>query len=686
MSHKFRIPTQMLAFSLALCAAAQAAADPDEVILTGTKLTSDFGGKSGVPLEAAPQSVQVVGAAAIAELGAQSVGDLLRLVPSANAGYSRVGPYQSFSLKLRGFLADQMRNGIRQRYYEDVDASALSNIDRVEVLKGPSGVLFGQSGVGGILSIITKQPDGQFGAQLSAMVGSHSQKMITGDFRVPVSEQLGMRVTGEIERSGTFVDHQDIDRENLAFTLRYQLSDRAVAHLVTEYVERRTQRYPGLPVEGTLAANGATPVSRAVYLGEPSEDELTADAPLIQAWVNVKLNDKWTLTPRLQYQEFNSEFTQIRLRGAQANLTTINRNGRSGRENDAYTIGQLDLSGSFATGGVEHRLLAGYEYDYERGRFTQYDITNVAPISVLNPVYTFTLTGPNRTFAYDTHHDVDGSAVYVQDQVALTSRWNVTGSARHSWLSVWSRDVGNSIRNGTHVQNTIWQLGSTFALVDGLSLFGGYSTGFDIESSGGVRAANGTPLKPEQSRQLEAGLRLSHGAFRGSLSAFQLKRVDALTTDAQNPDYSLNVGAQRVHGIELQGDWHASPLWTVSGGYALLQSKITRSNDGDQGRRLGDVPKHSATLRTAYEIPQHALTLRAGLSHVSDRPLTNGSSTRLPGYTLLDAGASIKIKTVDVDLTLANLADRRYFTASGNAFAVIPGDPRSAQLKLGTRW
>src|SRR6185369_10374881 len=125
-----------------------------------------------------------------------------------------------------------------------------------------------------------------------------------------------MRVTGEIERSGTFVDHQDIDRENLAFTLRYQLSDRAVAHLVTEYVERRTQRYPGLPVEGTLAANGATPVSRAVYLGEPSEDELTADAPLIQAWVNVKLNDKWTLTPRLQYQEFNSEFTQIRLRGA----------------------------------------------------------------------------------------------------------------------------------------------------------------------------------------------------------------------------------------------------------------------------------------------------------------------------------------------------------------------------------
>jgi iron complex outermembrane receptor protein len=468
--------------------------------------------------------------------------------------------------------------------------------------------------------------------------------------------------------------------------LRYAFSDRAVGHLVTEYIERRTQRHPGLPVEGTLISNGAGALPRGLYLGEPAVDALTADAPLVQAWVDVKLNERWTLTPRLQYQQFNSEFTQIRLRGAQANFTRINRNGRSGREDDAYTIGQLDLSGSLSTGRIEHRVLAGFEYDYERGRFTQYDITNVPAIDVLNPVYAFTLNGPNRTFAYDTHYDVDGSALYVQDQVALAPRWNVIGSLRHSWLKVWSRDAGSSVKDGTDVQNTIWQLGSTFALSDDVSLYGGYSTGFDVESSGGARAASGRPLKPEESEQLEAGLRLSHGVLRGSLSAFQIKRVNALTTDPLNPDFSLNVGEQRVRGFELQGDWQVFPRWTISGGYALLLSKITRSNDGDQGSRLGDVPKHGATLRTAYEIPQHALTLRAGLSHVSDRLLANGSSVQLRAYTLLDAGASVKIKTIDVDLTLTNLADKRYFTASGNAFAVMPGDPRSVQLKLGTRW
>src|SRR5690348_16516601 len=103
MSCKFPVAAQASLILLTVAAHAQAAQDLDEL----------------------PQSVQVVGPATIAELGAQSIGDLLRVVPSANAGYSRVGPYQSSSLKLRGFHADQMRNGIRQRYYEDVDASAL---------------------------------------------------------------------------------------------------------------------------------------------------------------------------------------------------------------------------------------------------------------------------------------------------------------------------------------------------------------------------------------------------------------------------------------------------------------------------------------------------------------------------------------------------------------------------------
>ena len=120
-----------------------------DIIVTGTKQGFDFGGKSGIPIERVPQSVQIITSDELIERGATSIGDALRAVPSANIGNSRIARYQSFSLTVRGFLVDQMRNGIRQRYYEDVDASALSNIERLEVLKGPSSVLYGQSAVGG---------------------------------------------------------------------------------------------------------------------------------------------------------------------------------------------------------------------------------------------------------------------------------------------------------------------------------------------------------------------------------------------------------------------------------------------------------------------------------------------------------------------------------------------------------
>lgn len=181
----------------------------DGVEVTGVKSLKppavNVGNKSGLPLERVPQSVQVLSADDLDERGVRSIGDALRAVPSANVGNPRVARYQSFSLKVRGFLADQQRNGLRQRYFEDVDASAISNIERIEVLKGPGGVLYGQSAVGGLLNIVTKAPQAQFGASGNVSFGSFDQKTLAADVTGPISreQRLYARVTGEIERSNT---------------------------------------------------------------------------------------------------------------------------------------------------------------------------------------------------------------------------------------------------------------------------------------------------------------------------------------------------------------------------------------------------------------------------------------------------------------------------------------------------
>jgi iron complex outermembrane recepter protein len=663
--------------------AAEEGSDPN-IIVTGTK--TEFGEKSGIPIEKMPQSVQVVSADDIIGQGAHSIGDILRSVPSANPGYSRVGAYQSFSLKLRGFLADQMRNGIRQRYYEDVDASALSNIERVEVLKGPSGVLYGQSAVGGIVSIITKRPQDDEAVSVAATLGNYAQKMLTFDMTGGLAQGLAVRVTGEVERSGTFVDFQDMNRLNGGLSIRYAPSDKLTANLVAEYVERDTRRNPGLPLYGTVLDNGVAPLARSRFLGEPSIDDMQAHAPLVQAWVDVAVAEGWTVTPRFQFQEFNTKFHQIRVRVAQADHVTINRNGREGHENDAYYIAQFDVAGAFSTGTIRHKILFGFEYDRERGRFTQSNLTNVTSINALAPVYTFPAVAPVKLFAFDNFYDVDGAAIYAQDQIDLTERWNIIGAVRHSWIDAADGAVGGAPANQAKVQSTIWQLGSTYAISEALSVYAGYNIGFDIEGSAAARSATGVPLLPEESSQVELGLRLSSGTFRGSISAFEIKRTNALTTDPLNPDFSINVGEQRVRGVEVEGSWQPTDWWTLTAGYAYLDSEITRSNDGDQGLRIGDVPKHSFTARTELDIPGTPLTLRGGVNHVSNRLLVNGSGTVLPSYTLADIGAGYRTGIFRMDLTLGNIFDARYFTASGNSFAVYPGDPRTVSLRLGVNF
>jgi len=656
--------------------------DSRDIIVTGTKLSGDFGAKSGIPIARLPQSIQIVTAEDIIERGARSVGDILRAVPSANPGFSRVGPYQSFSLKVRGFLADQMRNGIRQRYYEDVDASALANIERVEVLKGPSGVLYGQSAVGGIVSIVTRQPEERQFGSFALTAGQFNQKMLTFDLNSGLAPGLAIRVTGEVERSGTFVDFQDLNRKNVALNLRYAPSEDVTAHLVAEYVERDTRRNPGLPLAGTV--QGSVPaLRRGLYLGEPSVDTLTADAPLVQTWVDVRLADGWTVTPRLQYQEFNSAFLQIRLRAPDAaNPALITRNGRRGREDDSYTIAQLDLAGRVVTGPLTHKLLIGYEYDHERSRFTQFNLTNVSPINVLAPVYGYTSTPPAGTFAFDGFYNIDGHALYAQDQIDLTPRWNLIGAVRHSWIDARDGDYGGATNNRAKTSTTIWQLGSTYSLTDAVSLYAGYNTGFDVENTAGARTRTGTPLQPERSNQAEAGLRYRTGTLRASLSVFQIKRVNAVTTDPVDPDFSVNAGEQRVRGIELEGEWQPREWWDLSAGYALMDGKVTRSNDGIAGKRIGDLPRHSFTARTSVAIPGTPLTMRGGVNHVTSRALVDGSDTVLPAYTLADIGLGLALTPFRIDATLSNLFDERYFTASGNGFAVYPGDPRTFSVRV----
>ena len=664
----------------------------ETIVVTGTK--SEFGEKSGIALEKLPQSVQVISSEDIIARGATSVGDLLRAVPSANVGNSRVSRYQSFSLNVRGFLVDQMRNGIRQRYYEDVDASALSNVDKVEVLKGPSAVLYGQSAVGGIVSIITKKPTDSFAASGAITLGTFNQKVATLDVGGPVSETLGIRITGEIERSGTFVDFQDIDRENLAVTFNWRPSDYVSAYLVAEYVERRTLSNPGLPVVGTVTSNGVARISRKAFLAEPEFASLKADSPLLQAWVDVDLGNGWAITPRLQYSELNTPFTQIRVLGVDAtDPTLVRRNGRIGSENDSYTIGQIDLTGTIRTGSLTHKLLVGYEYDRERSIFIQSNFVSVPLINGLNPTYLSIAQKPALAFAFNFAGNTDGHALYLQDQVEIGKRLGLVLGIRHSWLKnegFFSTDPTTfGVADVESPELTSVQAGATYQLDGGFSIFGGYNTGFDVENSfGGAPTVDGDRLQPETSEQFEAGLRYASDRAQVTLSTFQIKRRDVAGDDPDNPGFSKNIGSFRVRGLELEGKVDVLDGLSLSAGYAYLAGKITASaTPTEVGGRIADLARHSGNVRVTYAIPGTPFDVRAGLAYQGKRAIASASPILLDDIVLADMGVGAKFGQFRVDLVANNVFDVTYYTVAGahqgNRNSVYPGDPRTVSLRVG---
>jgi iron complex outermembrane recepter protein len=220
------------------------------------------------------------------------------------------------------------------------------HIERVEVLKGPYPVLYGNSIGAGLLSIITKQPQHEFSGSASGLVGSYDQKSASFDLTGPLNKEANLyyRLNGEIERSGTFIDYTNLKRNNQSFSLMWEASNAVTAHFVGMWHERETKRGTGLPVVGTVVSNGVAQIPINRYLGDPNHN-FKASGPLVQAWADVKLNDAWTLTPRFQYTGFTGIYNELLLRGVQADGVTVNRVGRYDEERHHYPTGQLDRSG-----------------------------------------------------------------------------------------------------------------------------------------------------------------------------------------------------------------------------------------------------------------------------------------------------------------------------------------------------
>jgi iron complex outermembrane receptor protein len=434
--------------------------------------------------------------------------------------------------------------------------------------------------------------------------------------------------------------------------------------------------------------------------GDPGHSNFTATGMLIQAWAPIQLSSTWTLTPRVSYSTFIGLYSEINLSAVLADMVTVSRTGRYDEERHHYPIEQVDLTGTVHAVGLKHHLLFGTQNNLYRVGYFQQNMPSVPSINALNPVYGNVADGPYPLNSV-VLNNYDSWAIYGQDRIDLTDRWNAIAGVRGDFYLAHHSTAPNyttapTILN-TNFNHPTFQLGSTYRLNHGFSLFGGYATGFNIESTVNTLTFSGVPLAPEDSWQGEGGIRLTQGPLNVSASLFQINKTNAVTTDPNHTGYSINNGDVRVRGIELEGKWRLARDFFVEPGYAYLDGQIIKSNSGNLGFKVADTPKHRGDLFVRYAPARLPLQLRVGFNYVGNRafldtanvtegPNLFGNNVRLPEYTNINLGAAYTVGHVRLDVNLTNVAARTYYTKDFGSYDVIPGEPFQASARMTYRF
>jgi iron complex outermembrane receptor protein len=648
---------------------------------------SNIFGLSVLDVQDIPQSVQVLTQDFITDTGALSLAQLFQNVPGASNFLARTTPFGAASLQLRGQDAVIFRDGLRDVDFSDIDQSALNTIARVDVLKGPAGLIYGTGGAGGVVNLQTKRPLEAFYANATASFGTRDTKIFTGDVSSPLGAGFGMRVTGEIERSDSFVDFSEIERDNFSVVVDYHSpSDRLSAAIIYENFANRddsAMTRVGLPASGTIIDTDRLEIPRSTYLGEPAFDFTDSFGNMLTLELKYAFSDVLRAQFAGRRTRVNFDQAEVRTLG-QLDFATFDLPRSRARElvldEEQYNARGF-VGAEFSIGSVAHDLIVGAEY-YEIDVFIDsFAVSNsqVPALNVLAPSYLSDPLVPDGfRFVIDTFRSF--SEIFAQDVV----RWNdltLTGAVRHIWS-----DFKNSNGQDDDLSDTLVQVGASYAISDEISAFAGYNTGFDANAGlAAERNRTGQPFDPERYRQFEIGLKTDdlHGVT-ASLALFTLTREGILVDDPFDAAFLIQTGEERSRGFEADIFYAPSEAINLRFGYLYLDTEITEDTDLTRvGKERPAAPRHRLNAFASYSFldgPLKNLRLNASASYVGAAFASVTNTVERPSYTVVDFGASYEWDGFRIDAFLANAFDERYFLTR-NDRQVNPGEPRLFRVR-----
>ena len=673
------------------------AADPvttaEKIVVTGVKQPY----RGDTALRDLPQSIRILSADLLADMGVTKLDDALDLASSVARQNTFGGMWDAFAI--RGFAGDEnfpsgyLINGFSagRGFSGKRDAS---NIESIEILKGPGSALFGRSEPGGTINLVTKKPSFKPAGSVDFSVGSFSTYRLTGDYTGPMSDSAAFRVNGAYENSKGFRE-TGMNNEKLAFSPSFlvKLSKSTTLTYELEAVDQKGPFDRGVTaVKGVL---GVIPQSR--FLGEPADGPVHIKATGHQFVLQHELNDDWSVLAGFGYRDssFIGNSTQQRLLGGlQADGVTMNRERRWVDYETKDTIGRLELTGSVKTSGMVHHVLLGVDTDYfefDRHQLRVRPSVAAYGINIFAPVYRTTLPA-FTTVIFDSLEKQRATGVYLQDQIDLTGNWKALVGVR---FDKFHQDILTRTNNTKTVQDptaTSPRLGLVYEMSKSLTFYTSASTGFRPNS--GNNFAN-VAFEPEKSRSAEVGAKFETAdrKISGNVALYTTRKTNIITADPVNAGFSMAAGEAKSQGIEIDASGELAKNLRMAFSYAYTDAKITKNAVDVNGLggaiRAGDpllnVPKNSANLLLIHDFSMAgaAADIGAGIGYVGPRLGETGfTSFQLPAYTLVKLIASYSpSKKLKYSLEIDNLFDKDYWPSSYGREWVAAGTPRAVTAK-----
>ena len=664
--------------STPLLAQDEAETSLDALVVSATAL------KVETPLVETPRPASVVDEEELRERNVQSLDETFRYRAGVVSGHYGADNDTDW-FKIRGFDQATYQDGLRiyrEGFYQWLPETY--GLERVELLKGPASILYGEAPPGGVINAISKRPTDQAQGELQIQAGTNEHRQLGLDTSGPIgdSDSVSYRLVGLYRSADGDIDYTENERYYLAPSLRWDVSEDTSLTFLASLQKDDAVPYNGFKLAyGTIQDTPFGKVEPSTFYGEPGYDTNERTQSSVGYSLSHRFNNTWEFQQDTRYSELD-----LLLRSIYMSFQSGPREGTRGivyRDGDlsSWTVDNR-LVGTWFTDRTENTLLIGVDYQDLETNGLELDNFSFSTIDIFDPTYgNFTPVSPADLTRRNITKEQTG--LYLQNQLRLDDRWIFLAGARYDQAEVVDRNLTADSRQRADDDQISLSGGVMYLADNGFSPYLSWTESF--QPNAGVDN-NGHLYEPRVGEQLEFGVKYAPNSLDGYVTAaiYNIEEENSLVTSPSG--FQVQEGVRETQGFELESVAYLTEQLELTAAYTYNDATTDNTSDNQPAAAANLIPRHSASVWLDYAFQDFApgLKLGGGARYVGSTD-DSFTGTEVPSYTVVDLMAQYQfMENWVAQLNVNNVADREYVASC--EFYCYYGEERSVVGTLSYRW